>query len=65
MGYEILRTQYFSYKSKIAQSGQFGLGWYYRKMPKWLVLSIGGHKHDKVGDNGLQKKRDRDLFVAI
>ena len=43
IGYGAPRTQYFSYKSKIAQSGHFGLGWYYRKTPKWLVLSIRGN----------------------
>ena len=48
----------------------FGLTWDYLKMPKWLVLSIGGHNHDPrartepfkpkqltFGVHGLQNKR--------
>ena len=47
-------------------------------MPKWLILSIGGHKHDTrtqtapiipkkliFGDDDLQKTRERDLFEVI
>ena len=58
IGYEVPRTQYFSYNSKIAQSGHFGLIWKYQKMSKWLVLSIGSHNHDpRARKEPLKSKR--------
>ena len=46
IGNGVSRTLYFSYNSKIPQTGHFGLTQRYLQMPKQLVLSIRGHNHD-------------------
>ena len=41
IGYGVPRPHSFSSNNKITKIHRFGLFWDFRKMAKWLVLSIG------------------------
>ena len=71
------RTHYFSRNSKIPRVDHFRLNWDYRKMPKWFISNIDGHKHDLKTHNEPSKpklllfgtmvyeKLDKGLLLAI